>query len=316
MRFLTTYKTCLLVILLIAATQFSFAQNQMHMAQYMLHQQFINPGTLGSYEQLTVGLFHRNQWVKFEGAPKVTGLTVSSPIGQHNKSHISLNVLHDRIGIDQTTEIGLNYAYRLQIGLHSHLALGAGGSINTVQSDFSMVNTTDSDDPMFAGNSPTYVLPNAKFGAYYFKRKWYVGFAIPQLLQNKITTNGTSYAGATNFSGANLHYYLHAGYEFKLNEDFDLNVSTLLKETSASPFQVDLNAQVVYHEVLGFGASYRTSQELFAMVNYKILDTWKIGYAYEFNMGRLGKYSTGTHEIILIYQFNPPKEPIVAVPRF
>ncbi|MBL4624034.1 MAG: PorP/SprF family type IX secretion system membrane protein [Flavobacteriales bacterium] len=229
-----TYTFLLIAVLFLGGNVRLSAQNQFHMAQYMLHQPFINPGALGSYDQLTVAVFNKTQWVKFEGAPRIAGLTISSPIGAKKKSHLGLNVLYDKIGIDQTTEIGLNYSYRIKTGLHSHLALGIAGSINLVQSDFSQVNTTDAGDPMFASNSPTYVLPNAKFGAYYFKRKWYIGFAMPQLLQNKITASGTSYSGGTNFNGTNLHYYLHAGYLYKINDNFDLNLSTLIKETTAS----------------------------------------------------------------------------------
>ncbi|MBL4624033.1 MAG: type IX secretion system membrane protein PorP/SprF [Flavobacteriales bacterium] len=80
--------------------------------------------------------------------------------------------------------------------------------------------------------------------------------------------------------------------------------------------QFDLNSQVVYKKLVGMGVSYRTSREIFAMINYKLFETWKLGYSYEFNLGKIGKYSTGSHEVILIYQFNPPKEPIVSVPRF
>jgi type IX secretion system PorP/SprF family membrane protein len=169
---------------------------------------------------------------------------------------------------------------------------------------------------MFMASSPTFAVPNFGAGAYFFTRNFYVGFSAPSLLENKITISGADYNASTLFRAAAIHYYAHAGYRRRLTEKFELNTSVLIKQATAAPMQFDLNAQMVYNNRFGFGLSYRTSKEVLALFNVDIIPPLKFGYAYEFNFGMIGRASAGSHEVMLIYKFNPPAKPIVAVPRF
>jgi TPP-dependent indolepyruvate ferredoxin oxidoreductase alpha subunit len=72
----------------------------------------------------------------------------------------------------------------------------------------------------------------------------------------------------------------------------------------------------MYRRIIGAGVSYRTSKEILAMITAQIVPSLKMSYGYEYNMGQIGNFSNGSHEILLIYQLNPPKEPVVSVPRF
>ena len=159
-------------------------------------------------------------------------------------------------------------------------------------------------------------MPNFKFGAYYFKDKFYIGITSPNLLKNRITF-GTELESSTEFDVSNMHFYLHSGYQFELNDELDLMTSVLLKNVSGAPLQVGLNAQVVYQEKIGVGLAYRTSKEISVLANYQLIPELKLGYAYDFNLGQIGRYSSGTHEIMLIYNLVADRKfPIIAVPRF
>jgi len=171
-------------------------------------------------------------------------------------------------------------------------------------------------DPIFQSDTKTFAMPNAKFGAYYFRNNFYIGFAVPNILKNKIETSGIA-AGITNFDAANIHYYLHSGYQFDINDTWKANTSILFKQVSGSPLQIGLNGQVVYKDLIGAGLSYRTSKELVAMINYRINPQLKLGYAYDYNLNQIGSYSNGTHEIILLFEFIKDNAvPIIEVPRF
>jgi len=171
-------------------------------------------------------------------------------------------------------------------------------------------------DPVFQSDTKTFAMPNAKFGAYYFRNKFYFGFAVPNILKNKIETSGIA-AGITSFDAANIHYYLHSGYQFDINENWKSNTSILVKQVSGAPLQIGLNGQVVYRDFIGAGLSYRTSKELIAMVNYRINPQLKLGYAYDYNLDQIGSYSNGTHEIIVLFELIKDNAvPIIEVPRF
>lgn len=303
----------LLSILLFALLYKANAQSQFHYGMYMIHQPFMNPATIGSYERFTAAMLYKTQWVGYDGAPKIGALNLIKPFGS---SVVGLSVINDQVGIDNNTEISGSYAYRLKLNGYSRLSLGMSASINLLQSNLDKVDILDSNDPTYSGgNTSIYTEPNFKFGAYYYNRNFYVGIAIPNILENKISFENGS-GGQTNFDFRTMHYYLNSGYRFVLNEKMNLNVSTLIKQVSGSSLQYDLNAQLEFNRKIGIGVSYRSSKELLGILSYQLTPDLKMAYAYEFNFDEIGNYSSGSHEIMLIYQFNPPKESIISVPRF
>lgn len=291
-----------------------FGQNQFHMGQYMVHQPFINPASIGSYQNPNAAIFYKNQWTGFAGAPELQGLNFNMPFG--NKQHFAgITVIHDKVGISDATEISGSYAYKIKTGLKSRLVFGLSASLNLLQSNLAELHIQDANDPLFSANTRTFALPNFRFGTYFYMKKFYVGFTVPNLLENKIVYKG-QLEGQASFDFENLHYYLHSGYRWNLNDNTDLNTSVMLKEVSGSPLQIDFNAQVLFNKKFGIGTSYRTSKELLAMASYYLVPELLLSYGYEFNFADIGRYSNGTHEILLSYTFNPPSKPIVEIPRF
>ncbi|MBL4702984.1 MAG: type IX secretion system membrane protein PorP/SprF [Flavobacteriales bacterium] len=304
----------ILIVSIISAA--SLAQNQYHMSQFMMHQPFINPAAQASYEGINGALLYKTQWTGFVGAPKIAGFNINMPLGDSKNNSVGLTMTKDQIGVNNSYDISANYAYRIETGDKSYLALGLGASLMLMQSNLGDVHTIISDDPVYSGNTQTFVMPNFKFGAYYFKDKFYIGITSPNLLKNRITF-GTELESSTEFDVSNMHFYLHSGYQFELNDELDLMTSVLLKNVSGAPLQVGLNAQVVYQEKIGVGLAYRTSKEISVLANYQLTPELKLGYAYDFNLGQIGRYSSGTHEIMLIYNLVADRKfPIIAVPRF
>lgn len=306
----------LLALLFSVSSLSVLSQNQLHLGQYMIHQPFMNPAAINSYTKPTFAGFYRTQWVQFTGAPVTQGFNAILPLRQL-KHTLSLTAFHDAIGINNNSEVSLSYAYGMKVGLNAYLSLGVSASLDLLQADYSVLHTIDANDPLFMAKTPLTPFPDFKFGAYFFKNRTYAGFTIPTLLNNQVmfTSDGTP-TGTTEFDVDNLHYYLHFGHGFILNEKLDLNASTLIKEVSGAPIQFDLNAQLMYNKKAGFGLSYRTSKEVLAMLTFQIAPPLKFSYGYEYNFGQIGNYSSGSHEIMMIYQLNPPKDVVVAVPRF
>lgn len=293
----------------------SYSQNQFHVSQYMLHHGFVNPGAIGNSNAVSGAIFYRNQWAGVDGAPTVMGLNINKPFSK-GKNHLGLTIVHDRIGVSKNFEFTATYAYRMKLGVNKYLNLGLSATMALMQSNLLSVQTTVENDPLFSANTPSFTMPNAKFGAYYFTPKFYVGFAIPNLLENKVIYE-TTYTGITEFNPASMHYYLHTGYSFALNENFDLNPSVMLRQVSGSPLSIDINAQFMYKKKFGAGFSFRTAKELVGLINYQVSDMFRLGYSYDFNWGQLGTFSRGSHEIMLIFKYMEKKGiPAIESPRF
>lgn len=311
----TKYIFSLLVFVLCIGTKKATAQNQYLVSQYMLHHGFVNPAAIANTTKINGAAFYRTQWVGFDGAPVLQGLNFNMPFGEGNQA-AGLTILHDQIGVNRSIEVTGTYAYRLKVAMNQYLSFGVSGTLALMQSNFANVETTTPNDPVYSSNTPTFAMPNFKLGAYYFGNNFYAGFSIPNLLQNKITF-GTEYTGKTEFNFEAMHFYLNGGYKWEVNRDFDLNFSTMLKNISGAPLQIDLNATAVFNKKFGIGFSYRTSKELVALLNFQLAPSWRLGYAYDFNFNKIGNYSNGSHELMVVFSlFQQRSRAALESPRF
>ena len=78
------------------------------------------------------------------------------------------------------------------------------------------------------------VLPNVGAGIYYRSEKYFAGFSIPRLVQNKDQ-------GQLEFQDQR-HIYLSGGTFIELNRMWKIRPSTLIKWTANAPLQFDLTA--------------------------------------------------------------------------
>ncbi len=307
-------RSSFLLLILSLACLSGRGQNQYHVSQYMLHQPFVNPASVGSYNTMNGALFYKHQWAGIDGAPRFGGIDINNPLGDN--AMIGLGVVYDKVGVNENTDISARYAYRLQLNDNLHLALGVAASMRVMQSDYSTLPEV-ATDPSFNANTSTIIQPNFKFGGYLFSDKFYVGFAIPNLLKNDINRQGAGFEGTSEFDPSDMHQYLHFGAKFAINDKLELNPSMMLKNVSGSPLQLDVNAHIVYDDKIGFGISYRTSQELIGLLNYRITEVWKLGYAYDFGMSNLGQYTSGSHELMLVFTMKQQKaRALIQAPRY
>lgn len=276
------------------------AQQDPMISQYMFNGLFLNPAYAGSHKYVTSSLLHRTQWVNFSGAPKTVLLAVDGLIPTKSENMgAGLIVAHDRIGATEQTDVYANYAYQLKLG-SGKLAFGlkAGASNYVFKSDG--LTIWDAGDEQFTGRRTTW-LPKFGFGTYYFTDKWYAGISMPTLLA--IDANHNFSFDVNEASFLQRHYYLNGGYVFKLNDNFKLKPSLLVKYLPSAPIEADINMNLLYKDQFWFGASYRSKDAVVLMVEYQTNSRFRVGYAFDFTTSKIRNYSTGTHEIMIGYDF-------------
>lgn len=263
----------------------------------MYNGMYINPAYAGSKEALSVDLLYRNQWVGFNGSPTTTILSAHAPLKNENIA-IGGMIFNDAIGIESNTGIYGNYAYRVKNNGNT-LSLGLSGGMDFLSENWNEVISTEGSDPQFnTGNNN--ILPNFSFGSYYYNEKYFIGFSMPFFLsrnyinQNKVTVK-------QDLNSTNL--ILEGGLNLKLNDDFSLKPSTLLKVIPGIEYQIDLNLLTEYKRIFGFGGSYRTNTAIIAMIYFNFQKNFTLSYAYDYNVGKNSQYFGGSHEIYLRYIF-------------
>jgi type IX secretion system PorP/SprF family membrane protein len=283
--------------------------------QYMYNMNVVNPAYAGSKEGLSVGLLYRSQWVDINDAPKTATLSIHSPVGKN--VGLGLSVISDQIGPVEENNVYADFSYTLNLGGEHRLAFGlkAGATIQNIGlfSDIGNGFVPDASDEAFSENtSNTYL--NIGSGVFYYTDKYYVSFSIPNMLKSTyldITTNGQQFKYGSDV----LHYFLSSGYVFDLSANTKFKPSFLLKSAFEAPTSLDLSANFLFFDKFEIGATYRLDDSVGVMANFAITTDLRIGYAYDYVTSDLNVTTSGSHELMLLFDLNFSKKVSIS-PRF
>lgn len=302
------------------------AQQDAQFSQYMFNGIYINPAYAGYKEQLNVHAFYRNQWTGINGAPKTMSLAVDA-IANDGNVGLALQLSSDRLGAQRNESVYGNYAYRIRLNADgsSRLAFGVGVGAVQLGIDGAMLNPNFPEIYQPTGLQST-IVPDARAGAYFSNNRFYAGLSADNLVSQYIDIDRFAFIPQPK-----PHYYLTAGVLIPLNQDFLLKPSFLLKDDRGGPTSLDLNAFIIMANKFWIGGSYRTGVKLYsknylqkdlsqlnsavAALQFLPTENLRIGYAYDFSIGPLQGYSSGTHEISVSYFFNK-KDVRMATPRY
>ena len=281
-----------------------FGQQDPHYTQYMYNQNIINPAYAGSRGTLSLSLLGRSQWIGFSGAPETFTLAIHSPIG--DKTGLGLSIIHDKIGPVIENNIYTDFSYTLHFENEKKIAFGVKAGLTIL--DVSSINGLDADDVL---NTPIQKSsPNFGAGIFYSSSKFYAGFSIPNFLETRHLESGNRSASTAS---EKMHYFLTTGYVFDISDDVKLKPSAMVKAVIGAPVSVDLSVNTLINDTFELGLSYRFDDSISAILGINISDDMRIGYAYDYTTSNLGQFNSGSHEIMLLFDFNRKK---LKSPRF
>ncbi|MFQ3213863.1 MAG: type IX secretion system PorP/SprF family membrane protein [Marivirga sp.] len=291
-------KYCLSGILIFFVHCQLIGQQQVMYTQYMFNAMAINPAYAGSHDVLSMTALHRSQWLNIPGAPITQTFTAHMPIEEKNLG-VGLLVMHDKIGVVNTTSTYGNFAYKIDFETKGTLSMGISAGINYLNANYS---TVDPNDPSFANGDVRSVQPNVGVGVYYTTDKFFAGLSAPQILES--TFNDTEGEG-TQLS---RHYFATTGYLFTINPIIKLKPQILIKYVEGAPVSFDLNASVLLKEMLWVGLSYRSMASLDGLIQFQLNNSFLLGYSYDFfTTSGLRGVNGGSHEIMLNYRLSLKK---------
>ena len=296
-----------LALLLFLVSTFAHAQQQAMYTQYMFNGLAINPAYAGSQESLSLTALGRKQWLGFDGAPSTQTFSVHSPVG-NRKIAWGMLLSHDNIGVTDQYAIYGMYAYRLKLAKGT-LSSGLQVGVDSYRAGLSQVRVRQTGDDFFAFDDVQGMLPNFGVGLYYSTQRFYSGFSLPRLLTNVYP--GENQSRARQYQ----HWFFSTGYVFDINRDLKLKPNLLVKAVAGAPIEFDINANLLIKETFWVGLSYRSLASLSGLVEFQATNQFKFGYAYDYGLTDLNQHHSGSHEIMLNYQFRFKKTKIVS-PRY
>lgn len=297
--------------LLLASLQLLAQQDAMY-SQYMFNTLAINPAYAGSRDVLSATALMRSQWIGVEGAPQTKTLSFDTPL-RNKRIGMGVQAFNDKIGITSLTGGFVSYAYRI-FGEKSTFAFGLQAGASHFKADFNSVRLGENTiDYAFLSNIDQ-VLLNFGTGVYYNTDKFYIGASVPHLLNNTLNNNKVTVTNAL-VARQYIHLFIASGYVVKLDENFKLKPSFLFKGVKGAPIQLDLNADLWIKDVISFGVQYRTNADVGALFEVQASPQIRFGYAYDKSVTKLANFNSGSHEVMLRYEFGFEKDK-VASPRF
>lgn len=272
-----------------------YGQQDPQYTQYNYNMNVINPAYAGSKGVLSATILGRSQWVGIQGAPRTLSLGLNSPVGRN--VGLGLSLIADRVGPVSETNVYADFSYTLKISEESRFALGLKGGFTSLE--VGLLNGNDSGDPLNIPIDRT--SPNIGVGAYYYNERFYLGLSAPNLLQTRFLEKT---GGIISTASEVVHVFLSSGYVFEISEDLKFKPSTMIRGNNAAPISMDLSANLLWQEKVEFGLSYRLNNSVSGIFAFMFNENMRIGYAYDLNITNFGSFSSGSHELMILIDFN------------
>lgn len=273
----------------------SSAQQLPQFTQYMYNTISINPAYAGNRDAISIIGLHRSQWSGLAGAPQTQTLSIHSPL-RNEKVGLGLSVINDKAGYENYTYVYGDFSYTINVNESTTLSFGLKAGMSYYNLDEELLQDVP-DDPFFSGNTFNRWTPNFGAGLFLSSQDWYVGLSAPKVINNDNNAH-SEYVALEQ-----VHYYLTGGYVFDLSENLKLRPTALAKVTNGAPLSVDFSGTMIFDEKIYLGANYRIDDAIGAFVDFQIFEPLRVGYAYEYSISDLQPYTSGSHEILLIYEF-------------
>ncbi|GIV33064.1 MAG: membrane protein [Chitinophagales bacterium] len=292
--------TVLLTLVLVQAPPLRAQQDAMY-SMYMFNGLALNPAYAGARDRATIVALYRHQWTGLDGAPQTLSLSGHSPL-LNDKIGLGLSLTNDRISIFNRLAITGHYAFRINIRNKGKLALGLSVTFHQIIARWGDITLNEMNDQAFQQSRESLITPNFGAGIYYYMDKFYAGFSVPNFLNMSLKEN-VRFEGTADIARFWKHYFFTAGMMFRITDKVKFKPSVLFKYVRNAPFEADLNASFLFMDAFWLGASYRTGDAVLFMVEYNFSKGIRIGYAYDYTLTELTDYNSGTHEIMVGYEF-------------
>ncbi len=275
-------------------------------SQYLQNGLMINPAYAGTRDALSVSISRRNQWLPISGVgstgPVLTTVSLHTPM-KNDKVALGLKAEFMEYGVTSSQSVYLVYAYHIKLA-KGKLSFGLKTGIDRSTTNYSLLKGIAIGDPVFEDNAKPYILPNVGAGVYYFSKSFFGGFSVPSFLFYRNIGNGKTQA---YHSFGEYDIMATAGGLITFSQDFRFKPSVLIDYSlrkSSHINQLDINGNFIIADVLWIGGSYRTTEQVaVGIIQVQATQQLMFGVSYDYPTGRMAKYSNGSAEVFLRYEF-------------
>jgi len=289
-------KNLFVLVLLIGFQLTAIGQADVHYSMFKLNRQIFNPAVTGANKSMTFTMHRRDQWGNFPGAPKTWTFQGHTPVFQERVG-LGISFISEEIGIYKSNIATFNYAYHISLSERSKLRFGGLAEFGHASVRWEMANALDMQD-VTLGASDSRIRGNGGVGVFYELGEFYAGFSIPKLWRNNVYSENGDPTNALNIRT----YYLQLGTAFKLNKNLALSPGLLVSANPSSPFEFDLNVNLLMFDRVGIGMAYRFEDSADVILQFKVNNQFKIAAGFDFTVSGLQEAAPASYEVLVQYE--------------
>ena len=266
----------------------------------MFNGQIYNPAYAGMWEKIGFTTLVREQWAGINRAPLTEAISFHTPLNNESVG-LGLNIINDTYGREQRLSILADYAYEIFLTPQRRLRFGIKfGFVNYKNPLTQYELYPDNEfDRAFAQDVDLSFLPNFGVGAFLYQDNYYVGLAIPKLVENDFKGNYHNYS--TKAEVRTL--YLNGGYifQFYTGNKMVLKPTAMVRATWGATIQWDLAINVLLKEKLWLGLMNRSGNAVCATAQWIMSNNLRLGFAMDMTYNDIFPYQNGTYEFTIGY---------------
>ena len=274
------------------------AQNDIQLSQQMFSRINYNPAATGLSEDIHLYLLARQQWVGFKLAPQTIVFNAHTFV-PWTRSGWGFSMIGDWLGYEESLNPKIRYAYHLPlVAYQSSLSFGIGAGVMYKTIDGNKLVYENPADPNRIYGVVNDTKPDFDFGVEYNSKHISAGTSITHLGNRFKNSQSTE---------SSPHLYAYARGMFDINKQWQVTPA-LSWHNSKTIHQVEANALLFYKKTFWVGASYRVNESVVGLAGVYLSPQLMLGYSYDYNAGKLGAYSRGSHELMLSWRIPQPNK--------
>ncbi|UII19714.1 PorP/SprF family type IX secretion system membrane protein [Fulvivirga ligni] len=271
--------------------------------QFYFNPYLYNPSFVANSGRSEINATYRKQWVDIGDAPEVGALNFQYA----TKGNVSLGLsLQSEKSVLLRSDFGfVTFGYKVPFqGDDHYVKFGlSGGVIHNTLDVEALIASSGSDilnDPAVINALDDSYNFASQFGVHYKLKNLTLGFALPQLIENKINTGGD--ITDVEFSSMDQKI-ISASYDIELSPFISFTPTAVVRLVNKQQNQMTMMGIVNYKELIWAGAGYRYDYGPLMYLGLKVTDALQFGYSYEFNGVGSNSFSSASHEVHLKFRF-------------
>jgi type IX secretion system PorP/SprF family membrane protein len=277
-----------------------YSQTDISMATNWYNRANYNPASIAREDYIYLFSNVQRQWLGIGGSPTVFNIQASQYI-YNLHSAFGISLVNDKLGLTNTINPLLTYAYRISGRSDWSLSMGLSAGVFSRSIDASLLEPETTIDPVIYNNLSTKFAPDANVGVEFQSSHFIGGLSTTHLFSIVKTDN--SFMNSSHLYG----YFIYKNTESELlNYNAGVQVVngpvlTTLEGNASVRFKKPTGLTTGPREIFDVGVSYRTSNQLIVLLGFNITSNMSIGYAYDQSFS-VGFNANSSHEIMLEYR--------------